>query len=88
MFAAGLLMWANTLDTGRIFEDADIQYYGFGWPLPAVFVPDGERLLTRTFSNVYYPTFTIDLIIAIVFLFSVWYMCESLIRRRALKKGP
>jgi hypothetical protein len=90
MFAAGGLMWLNV----DIHSDCKF----FGWPYDVVAwsdayclfdnAPDaivlGHHLIIATNRIMWFS----DISFILAILFSVWYACEWLIRRRALKKGP
>ena len=90
MFSAGPLIWANT-----IFVYANGYRY-YGWPLqgfsytmdPGIDSPldwseDGTFRYGLDTSHIF-----IDFGVAFFILFFVWFLLESLIRRRASKKGP
>ena len=86
MFVAGGLMWANAspVDSVPIYH----RYPGavdYGWPQTAVCI---DRLLVdqQWFERVQWGIVT-DIAVACALLFSVWFFCEWLIRRRAARKG-
>jgi hypothetical protein len=64
-----------------------------GWPLPAIrwgkqfFKTKPAWNRGNELYDIWLVFGFIDLAVALLILFSVWYACEWLIRRRALKKG-
>jgi hypothetical protein len=97
MFTAGALMWANVTPCKVIIWPFLAQYNG--WPFTAIgdtiILPDAKNdskqfiyIISGTSQFIIYWRLCLDIAIALLILSSVWYACEWLIRRRALKKGP
>jgi len=95
MFVAGMLIWGNV---ARSLEDGygDMglfwSHYTYGWPIVSL---SETEVFSETRGTIkqnwtsYSPNYlhiSIDLIIALVILFVVWFGCECLIRRRAARK--
>ena len=81
MFVVGVLTWINT--------HARMPYkccvYAYGWPFTAIELNEPGQYDTWL-HNLFYTNMGIDLAVVIVVIVSVWYIFESLIRRRAAKK--
>ena len=97
MFTTGGLIWSNTR-AYIIYQHhshlVNQVITGHGFPFDAY---DYSQTLSRSldgrsfeenFNDTDYWMGSLNLAIAILILFSVWYACEWLIRRRELKKGP
>ena len=103
MFTAGGLIWGNTIERTMLIQSdlnsleigqrSEIKY--FGWPFPAIAkeIRAPERPNDGAVSIVCGERsqglgVPLNILVGAFLLFFVWYACEWLIRRRALKKGP
>ena len=90
MFVAGGIMWANmhVRMTGEMWKGEWIPYPGFGWPAVSVRqITSGDRPIGVETDDLLSRYAFIDLAVALAILFTVWFLCEWLIRLRAAKKG-
>ena len=96
MFVAGALIWANV--TEQVVQVTKFNYIQtlateYGWPFKAFRIDELRWLFAQSAkehsSECYMPAYlmgALDLFIALLSLFSVWYACEWLIRRRSSRK--
>src|SRR5437868_14403168 len=82
MFVAGGSMWANTLNWG-----VGIEHYGAPFLAVLKFHLGGLAPKGKDYCEIDYGALAMDLIVAILFLYSAWFLCEWLIRRRAVRNG-
>jgi hypothetical protein len=92
MFVAGGLIWANRIEKLSTSRIEFAEYTHAGWPFWALnhihlIDPYGiERIGKTDMYFIVYPGLIENLSVAALILFSVWFLCEWLIRRRAARK--
>src|ERR1017187_4066860 len=96
MFAAGGLMWVNMrgyITSKYHSSDRDNLITAYGWPYKALYLSkvinkyhDRENYI-EYFGYTEYWMGALDAVVAFVIVVFIWFACEWLIRRRALKKG-
>jgi len=97
MFVAGVLIWLNTrprqLETW-MQRHYSVPFVRYGWPMDAAQTVVGVDLrLQIEFRKsdeitAGYTMAILDFIIGLLILFSVYLLCEWLIRHRAARKAP
>ncbi|HLX62573.1 MAG TPA: hypothetical protein VKX17_14950 [Planctomycetota bacterium] len=89
MFVAGGLIWLNVLERSagmflsgpHIIFAKDCGWPCFAWTKVIEYFPLQSRVCRPSYIGI-----CINLVVALAILFAVYFLCESLIRRRAARK--